>query len=229
MRKVKMHSGCMGQELVAKRLAEPPAPPCKCKKMVDYIYANELVKRGEASWAVTGVKAVDVEVDCPTCAKKTEAEKKTLVVCGDCKGKGKITASREILGYNNDIVLLSSVSVDPKNKKYRWNTRSKTPRVATIEAKHIDRAYVDKLAYAVQRIEEYRTMIQEDLGAFGAQLLEIDPATRKINVVKPGNPEPANKRVAHPPGTITFKDGSTNKSWWWEEQGRDVDYGRTAI
>lgn len=222
-----MHSGCMGQELVAKRLAEPPAPSCKCKKLVDYTYANELVKRNEASWVITAVKTIDYEADCSVCSKKTEVEKKTLVVCGECGGTGKVKESREIPSYNNDIVLLSSTSVDPKNKKYRWNTRAKTPRVATIERKHIERAYIDQREYAVQRIEEYRTMIQEELGEFGAQLSAIDPTTQKVEIVKEGNPEPQNRRIGHPPGTITFKDGTKNKSWWWELDGRDVDYGRT--
>ncbi|HXQ37222.1 MAG TPA: hypothetical protein VN843_24645 [Anaerolineales bacterium] len=225
-RKVKMHSGCMGQELVAKRLAEPPAPPCRCKKMVDYAYANELVKRNEASWVITSVKAVEAEVDCSLCSKKTEVEKKTLIVCGECGGTGKVKEPREIKSYNDDIVLLSSVSVDPKNKKYRWNTRAKTPRVPTIEKKHIIRAYIDNLKYAAQRIEEYRTMIQEELGEFGAELKAINSETQKTEIVKPGNPEPTDRRIAYPPGSITFSDGTTNKSWWWELEGRGVDYGR---
>lgn len=269
-RKVKMHSGCKGQEEAAMRPSlYAPAPPCRCKQLVDYDEANKLVKRGEASWVVTGIKAVvKVEVDCPLCANKTEAEKKTLVVCGDCKGTGKVTESREILSYNNDIVLLSSIAVDPKNKRHRWNTRNKTPRVPTIEAKHIDRAFVvlaknpDEFRevkrkqpkrtlpprdsgitvrdmefayhsgipfednYAAQRIEEYGQMSQEVLAGLGAELKTIDPATWKIEIVKEGKLEPANTRIAHPPGSITFKDGTTNKSWWWEEDGRDVDYGR---
>ena len=248
MRKVKMHSGCKGQEDAALRpTLYAPAQKCRCKQRIDYDKANELVKRGEASWVVTGVKSVEVEVDCSVCTKKTEAEKKTLVVCGECKGKGKVAATREILSYNNDIVLLSSTAVDPENKKYRWNTRAKTPRVPTIESKHILRAYVDNLAYASQRIEEYRTMIQEELAEFGAQLRDTKtgkvvqlaiptPESRwredhknNTRTVGAGNPEPANKRVAHPPGSITFKDGTTNKTWWWEHDGRDVDYGRTAI
>ena len=265
-----MHSGCKGQEEAAQRPSlYAPAPPCRCKKMIDYAQANELVKRGEASWVVTGVKAVvDVEVDCPLCANKTETEKKTLVLCGDCKGTGKITESREILSYNDDIVLLSSIAVDPKNKRHRWNTRNKTPRVPTIEAKHINRAFVDlakppekfreakrkqpkrtlpsreagitsrdiELAYhsgipfednyAAQRIEEYGDMNQEVFAALRAELKTIDPVTWEIKILKSGQPEPPNTQTAYPPGTITFKDGTKNKNWWWKLEGRDIDYGR---
>lgn len=225
MKKVKMHSGCKGQEDVAIGVLPPPAPPCRCKKQIDYAKANELVKTGQASWVIIAKTPFDIEVECPMCAGLTDVEKKT---CSQCRGKGKVTESREIPKYNEDVVLLSSVSVDPKNKKYRWNTRSKTPRVATIEAKHIKRAYVDNLKYAAQRIEEYRTMIQESLGDFGAELRTTDPLTAITQIVKPGNPEPENVRISYPPGSITFRDGSKNKTWWWKIEGRDNDYGRTV-
>jgi len=219
MKKVKMHSGCKGQEDVAIGVIEPPAPFCRCKKLIDYTRANELVKTGQASWVIVSKKPVDVEVECPFCESMTDTEKKT---CAECGGKGKITERKEIPSYNNDIVLLSSVSADPKNKKYRWNTRMKTPRVATIEAKHINRAYIDKLLYAEQRIEEYRTMIQEELGSFGAELRN----SKTGEIVKEGTPEPEDKVTVYPPGSITFKDGSKNRLRWSVEQGRRYDYGR---
>lgn len=223
-----MHSGCKGQEDVAIGVLTPPAPPCRCKKQIDFSKANELVKTGQASWVIVSKTPIDVEVTCSFCASMTDVEKKT---CSQCRGKGKVTESREIPKYNEDIVLLSSVSVDPKNKKYRWNTRAKTPRVPTIEEKHITRAYVKGLDYAAQRIEEYRRMIQESLARFGPQnrcVLGAQLKNWEGKIVEPGLPEPQNVRVSYPPGSITFKDGTKNKSWWWKIEGRGNDYGRTV-
>lgn len=164
--KVKMHSGCIGQEKVVIGELTPPAPSCRCKKQIEYTEADKLVKRGEASWVIVRTTPVEVDVNCPLCASMSDTEKKT---CAQCGGKGKIVEIKQKPDYNNDIVLLSSKSVDPKNKRYRWNMGAKTPRVPTIEAKHISRAIVDNLIYAVKRIKEYASMIQEALAWFGPE------------------------------------------------------------
>jgi hypothetical protein len=151
MKKVKMHSGCIGQEKVAIGELQPPAPFCRCKQLIDYKKANELVKRGEASWVVTKRQSVEVELECSMCLSMTDVEKKT---CGQCNGTGKIKAIREIPSYNEDIVLLSSKAVDPSNKRYRWNMGAKTPRVPTIESKHIQRAFIT-LAKPPQQFRDF--------------------------------------------------------------------------
>jgi hypothetical protein len=220
MKKVRMHQGCIGQEMVATGESAPPAPKCRCKKLVSYVQANEFVKTGAAKWVVTTRTPVEVIEDCSFCFEMTDSEKKS---CALCAGSGKIKVLREIEKFNNDIVLMSQMSVDTKNKKYRRNTRAKTPRVATIEKKHIIRAFVDDLKYAVQRIEEYESMIQEELGEFGAELRD----SKTGEIVKPANPEPEDKVEFFPPGSITFSDGSKNKSSYWKIEGRRYDYGRT--
>ena len=219
MKKVKMHQGCLGQEMVATGESAPPAPKCRCKKMVDYVYANELIKTNQAKWVVIERTPVDVIEGCSFCLDMTDVEKKS---CSLCAGLGKIKVLREIEKFNNDIVLMSQMSVDVKNKKYRRNTRAKTPRVATIEAKHIKRAYVDDLRYAVERIKEYEAMIQEELGEFGAELRD----SKTGEIAKQGNPEPKEEVKSYPPGSITFADGTKNVSWYWTVEGRRFDYGR---
>ena len=154
MKKVKMHSGCIGQELVAIQKMEPPAPKCQCKKQIEYSEANDLVKRGAAKWVVTKRTRGTIEVDCPFCLQWTDLEKKS---CAQCKGTGRVMEAKVWEDFNNDIVLMSSTPID--KGKYRMNTRAKTPRVATVEKKHIFRAVIDGLKYAAERIEEYGLMI----------------------------------------------------------------------
>ena len=156
--KVKMHSGCIGQELVALQKEEPPAPRCFCRKLIEFDEADARVKAGSAKWVVTKRTRGVIEVDCPLCPGMTDIEKKT---CAQCKGTGKVMEAKVWEDYNNDIVEMSTKSIDEREKKYRLNTRGKTPRVATIEGKHILRAVVSGLKYASDRIEEYGRMIQE--------------------------------------------------------------------
>ncbi len=219
MRRVRLHQGCIGQEMVATGELPPPAPKCRCKKMIAYTYANELIKTNQAKWVVIERTPVEVIEDCSFCEAMTDVEKKS---CALCMGSGKVKVLREIEKFNNDIVLMSTLSIDLKNKKYRRNTRAKTPRVATIEAKHIKRAYVDELKYAVERIREYNLMVQEVLGEFGAELRD----SKTGDIVKQGNPEPKEEVKSYPPGSITFADGTKNVSWYWTVEGRRFDYGR---
>lgn len=229
MDKVKMHQGCYDQERVAKGELEPPAPKCQCKKLIDYAKANELVKRGDAMWIVTKRQRVDVEFECPMCPSWTDAEKKT---CARCKGTGKITERRSIDSYNNDIVLTSQRASDPRDKSEKYYTQPQTPRVPTIEEEHIVFAYVEEWKDALQRIKEYAGMIAEALTWFGPKDRCVMGARLRDGktgeVIFEGRPEPQEKRNAYPPGSITFKDGSTNKSWWWEIEGRNNDHGRAT-
>jgi len=153
--KVRMHSGCIGQELVAIGLSEPPAPKCQCKKMIEYDEANALVKERAARWIAIERIRESVAVNCPFCCSMTPQEKKT---CDLCKGSEKVLEFREQdFRYSSDIVLVSSIGVqrkelerilpaatkpiDLKTEKYRMDMRMRTPRVPTIEKPHIHRAY----------------------------------------------------------------------------------------
>ncbi len=211
MAKVKIHEGCIGQANVALRRTEPPAPKCRCKKMIDFHDADTLVKQGMAKWVVTKRDRGAIEVPCPMCLQMSDVERKT---CGKCKGTGKTVENRIWESFNDDIVLLG----DDKE-----GFKQVTPRVATIEVNHIEGAYIYEYPYVLDRIKEYGTMIQWALQDFGAQIKDGETGEE----IMPGRPEPRNERKSYPPGTITFKDGTTNKCWWWTAEGRDYDYGRT--
>lgn len=210
MTTVKVHSGCIGQANVALRRAEPPAPKCRCKKKIDYQAANLLVKQGTAKWVVTKRTRGAAEIACSFCQAMTDVEKKS---CARCKGTGVAVENKIWEEFNNDIVLLG----DDKE-----GFKEKTPRVATIEKKHIEGAYIDQTPYVLDRIKEYASMIQEGLAEFGAELKDGSTG----DIISPGNREPENEVVSYPPGSITFSDGSTNKSWYWKVEGRRYDYGR---
>ncbi len=149
--KVKMHAGCIEQELVSRQKEEPPAPRCFCRKMIDYEEANARVRANSAMWIVIKRTRGEIEVDCPLCQNMTDIEKKT---CARCKGTGRIMKPMVWDEYNNDIVETST---------------KRTPRVATIEEEHIFRSTVSDLSYASNRIEEYGDLIQKARAFIGPE------------------------------------------------------------
>lgn len=187
---------------------EPRRKTCRCRKVVDWKTANEMVKLGEAMWFVVARERGVQTVTCPLCGP-TDISK----TCEVCHGGGTAEAPAVWDTYTDDIVLI--------NHRTKTNKVS-TPRVATIESEHIERAYVEGVKEAAERIDEYGQLIQWTLQELGAQML--DSKTKEI--VIEGKPEPQNSRKSFPPGTITFSDGSKNKSWYWEVDGPDFDYGR---
>lgn len=228
MAQSRVHS-CTFQELVAMGKMEPRASKkCNCRKLVDYAEANEMVKFGEALWVVVERERGGQETSCKLCQGFEPSPN-----CEVCKGTGRMTIPVSWDTYNTDIVM-----VNHRTKSARFST----PRVPTIESKHIIRAYVEGNAAAAQRIEEFNQLTQEQAHEYGASLsVRI---TRKrvgqlykvgdteyltaldMREVRSGLPEPPNSSKGFPPGTITFKDGTKNKTWYWKQDGRDVDFGR---
>lgn len=190
---------------------EPRKRTCRCRKVVDYLTANEMVKVGEALWFVVARERGVQTIACPLCDRQEDASK----TCDVCKGTGVTEVPVVWDTYTDDIVLI--------NHRTKTNKVS-TPRVATIESEHIERAYVDGVKEAAERIEEYGQLIQWTLQELGAEMRDV----KTQQIIIDGKPEPLNVRVSYPPGSITFKDGTTNKSWYWTTEGRDFDYGRTV-
>lgn len=149
---------CISQEYVSQGIADPPAVKCRCRKFIPIAKATEMVKNGEARWVVTKRTPDYKEITCRLCKGD-----KTVKACASCKDTRVETVNKPYEEYSNDIVRVSRLAVNPKEKKYRPALAMKTPRVATIESKHIVRAYVndnEKEAEAAKiRIEEYGALI----------------------------------------------------------------------
>jgi hypothetical protein len=152
----KIHS-CRGQEAVVLEEKEPPAPKCNCRRKITVAEATAIVKRGEAKWIVKSRKRGVRLVACSHCKGGTE-----IKICAKCSGTGKQeeTYVEDIPG--TDIVYTSADSVDESEKKKRKWLAPKTPRVATVESKHIVRAYVDKVPEAAKRIDQYGLLIVKE-------------------------------------------------------------------
>jgi hypothetical protein len=145
---------CISQEMVSQGLEEPPAKKCTCRKFIPYKKADEMVKKGEARWVVISRERGIREVICSLCGGDPEIKN-----CASCRGTGKRIEAAVWDTYNYDIVLVSQASADLKEKKYRPALALKTPRVATIESEHIERAYVYGVKEAAERIEKYGYLI----------------------------------------------------------------------
>lgn len=158
MRTSKVHH-CQQQELVALRKAEPPAKPCRCKKVISLEEADDWVSSGIALEAVVARERGVEEVECDMCFGKRD-----VVNCAKCKGTGKIEVAFVKDTKNLDIVLL----------RHRSKNVS-TPKVPTIESEHIERAYVNGGSQAVTaaaRIEEYGLLTLEARAFTGCTHLE---------------------------------------------------------
>lgn len=149
---------CVEQIKVAEERMEPPARKCRCKKKVSLKKATEMVKNGEASFIVINRIREAIEEVCHLCQGDPEFKN-----CANCHGTGKELGSIVREDYGNDIVLVSRPPADRQEKKRSSALAAKTPRVATIEAKHIFLAYCGdndaKAKAARDRIEEYGRLI----------------------------------------------------------------------
>lgn len=142
---------CQSQEMVAQGLEEPPAKKCTCRKFIPFKEADKLVKEGSARWVVKARERGHQQEPCPLCGGNKEIKN-----CARCGGSGEVSAAVVWDTFSEyEIVSVSQASVDKAEKKYRPSLALKTPRVATIEAEHIERAYVEGIQAAADRIEEY--------------------------------------------------------------------------
>jgi hypothetical protein len=151
----RVHS-CRGQIAIAEGSKEPPAPKCRCRKYIDLAKATEMVKNGDASWVIISRSQEAVQETCRLCSGDPEVKN-----CANCRGTGKETVIKtdSPRDDSNDIVLVSRVPADKRDKKRSSALAMKTPRVATIEEEHITLAYVLEVKEAAERIEEYGRLI----------------------------------------------------------------------
>ena len=141
----------------SQHLNEQKPKHCRCRKRVSLAEATQMVEKGFAQWLVySQTTAVEKEI-CPICING-----KFKKGCQNCKSSGEIEKSYLIKVLSTDIVLISSGSTDDNNRiVYRSVKANKTPRVATIEKAHIERAYIYDNKEEQERIEAYGLMTLE--------------------------------------------------------------------
>lgn len=114
-----------------------------------------MVKNGEASWVILKRTQEAINEVCHLCLADPEYKN-----CPNCNDTRREPGTLEVLDYGNDLVLISTPPADKKEKKQSSALAKKTPRTATIESKHIIRAYVLGVKEAAERIEEYGRLIR---------------------------------------------------------------------
>src|SRR6266436_7664118 len=129
MSECRVHSCVFQQRVVSNQLAVPNAVKnCRCREVVILTEAELQVKCGEANWIVVARNKETQEKPCDICGGGD-----TKASCHNCKGTGKVQKVVIQSALGRDIVLV------PHEGKTKTVS---TPRVPTIESKHILRAYV---------------------------------------------------------------------------------------
>jgi hypothetical protein len=156
---------------------------CSCRKFVTQQEADQLKDDGDAANIILSRKTIDVQAQCPICEGNARMKRS----CRVCNSTGQATIKKEINEYGEDIYMRPIL---------------KTPRTATIEANHLEYAYVKGDKDAAKRIELYHELDQLALVKMGAQLRSSNG-----EILFEGTPEPEDNP----------KKG----------EGRNCDYGRT--
>lgn len=207
MNECRVHSCVFQQGVVAQRSAPNPHRSCSCRRVASQAEADDLVRWGEATHMVLAREKKELEKPCDVCAG---GDFKTS--CDSCNKTGKKIEVKINNVYGQDLVLVA----------HRTKTnRVSTPRVPSIEEKHILRANVSKEVvetvesvlyglvhvrvgysnnkeqeYAQERIEEYGRMVAMSLNEIGAQV-EVritGKAEKGQRIIHSGKPEPVGGR-----------------------------------
>lgn len=112
---------------------EHPLSPvkCRCRKRISLEKAKELVAQG-AQFVIVRYSTTTVEEPCSICEGKENLVKN----CSYCGRSGKISVKKTVPVYGEDIIR----TVGEKKNRLVNNAAKRTPRVPTIESKHIWRA-----------------------------------------------------------------------------------------
>lgn len=133
-------------------LGEQKPDTCRCRKLITTHEATKMVREGRAQWVVLSRRPVVVEETCPVC----DADESKRRSCQNCKGLGTSSKTYYQEEYSEDVVMAVMGSKDEDgNEVFRSVMAKQTPRVATIEKTHIERAYIEKIKEDQQRIEAY--------------------------------------------------------------------------
>ena len=143
---------------------------CKCREEVSFARTHQLVQSGAAEYITIRKEPVQLKQVCSMCTNDDLLKKS----CSNCNKTGEIMVTVLSLVRSSDIVIVTTGSGEPGHEVFRSVMSGKTPRVATIEFAHIQRAYVNGYEEDIQRIEEY--------GKLGQDLLR--------NLIVPFRPDP---------------------------------------
>ena len=111
---------------------------CRCRKMLSRADATKLVQSGEAQWVILDRRPVLQDAVCHICAGGDAKPN-----CQHCKGFGICTEVFYVNSFSDEhIVRVNIACKDEKGREiFSPVTAKQTPRVATIEQSHIERAY----------------------------------------------------------------------------------------
>ena len=130
---------------------------CRCREKVSLSEATRQVEKGFAQWVILSQTLTVVKEICPICVNETLKKG-----CQNCRGTGEVERSHPYNVLGTDIVLVTAGSQDSDGRVvYKPVKALKTPRVATIEKSHIERAFVDGNKEEQERIEAYGLMTLE--------------------------------------------------------------------
>lgn len=144
---------------------------CRCRKFVDLEKASQLIDDGYAKNVIESFKKIEVKEICSLCGA-SENYKKT---CKFCNSTGEIVKTALLAVYGQNIYMRPFL---------------KTPRTATIEAEHIDYAYVKGDRDAIKRIDLYQELTSMSLVELGAALVRKARTGEILETVIEGIPEP---------------------------------------
>jgi len=131
---------------------------CKCRQLISLSEATLRVKTGEAQWIIADSVVTKFDQVCRWCNADPTLKKS----CANCKKTGVVAIYGVCPIPSNDIVMVTTACEEEGGKQvYRSVVAKQTPRVATIEAAHIIRAYVNENEEEQQRIEAYGELNKE--------------------------------------------------------------------
>lgn len=145
---------------------------CSCRKYVTLQKAAQLVEDGVARPIVLRWWYDEIEKPCPVCDNQEKLKKR----CRVCENTGKVNESKIFTETGDEIYMRPFL---------------KTPRTATIEAKHMEYAYIKGDRDAQKRIDIYHTLDQISLAKLGASLRD----TKTKEILFEGTPEPENDKT----------------------------------
>jgi hypothetical protein len=130
--------------------------------LLDLTAARTEVQQGRAQWVKVNENDVVIPKTCPMCGNDDTLKKS----CLKCLWTGTVLETVIVPVYGTDIVLSSEVEIREEKGVKREISRTaiakRTPRVATIEKAHMERAYLfggDQTER--ERIEAYGEMNKE--------------------------------------------------------------------